>query len=65
MSALVAVLALVLTVALLPVPGGVLFAPFAFGLFLLSLVGVLGGLRDRKVRQHHPMLDPTRWRNGS
>jgi hypothetical protein len=44
---------------------GVLFAPFAFGLFLLSLVGVLGGLRDRKVRQHHPMLDPTRWRNGS
>jgi hypothetical protein len=61
----VAVAALLITVATLPVWGGVLFALFLFGLFLLALVGVLGGLEDRTVRQHDPVLDPTRWRNGS
>jgi hypothetical protein len=59
------VAALFLTVATLPVWGGVLFALFLFGLFLLALVGVLGGLEDRTVRQHDPVLDPARWRNGS
>jgi hypothetical protein len=57
--------ALLSTLALLAVPGGVLFAPFPLGLFLLALVGVLGGLEDRTVRQHDPVLDPRRWRNGS
>jgi hypothetical protein len=60
-----AVVALLLTVATLAVPGGVLFTPFLFGLFLLALVGVLGRLEDRTVRQHDPALDPRRWRNGS
>ena len=64
MSAPVAVVSLLLTVALLPVPGGVIFAPFTFGLFLLSLVGVLRGL-DRRVRQKNPRVDPTRWRGNS
>jgi hypothetical protein len=61
----VAVAALLLTAATLPVVGGVLFALLLFGLFLLALVGVLGGLEDRTVRQHDPVLDPRRWRNGS
>jgi hypothetical protein len=66
MSALVAVVSLFLLVASLPVFGiGVLFALFLFGLFLLALVGVLAGLEDRTVRQHDPVLDPRRWRNGS
>jgi hypothetical protein len=65
MSALVAIVSLLLTVALLPVPGGVIFAPFTFGLFLLSLVGVLSGLDDRRVRQRNPRVDPTRWRGNS
>jgi hypothetical protein len=65
MSALVAVVSLFLSVALLPVPGGVVFAPFLLGLSLLALVGVLAGLKDRTVRQHDPALDPRRWRNGS
>jgi hypothetical protein len=56
---------LVLTVATLPVIGGVLFAPFLFGAFLLALIGVLGGLADRSVRRHDPAMDPARWRNGS
>jgi hypothetical protein len=60
----VAVAALLLTAATLPVVGGVLFALLLFGLFLLALVGVLGGLEDRTVRQHDPVLDPRRWRNG-
>jgi hypothetical protein len=65
MSALVAVVSLALAVALLPVPGGVLFSPFLFGLFLLALVGVFAGLEDRSVRRHEPVLDPRRWRDGS
>jgi hypothetical protein len=60
-----AVAALFLTVATLPVLGGALFALFPFGLFLLALVGVLGRLEHRTVRQHKPVLDPRRWRNGS
>jgi hypothetical protein len=57
--------ALLLSVATLPVWGGVLFALFLFGLFLLALVGVLGGLEDRTVRQRDVVLDPKGWRNGS
>jgi hypothetical protein len=60
-----AVPALFLSVAALPLIGGVVFAACLFGLFLLALVGVLGGLEDRTVRQHDPVLDPKRWRNGS
>jgi hypothetical protein len=60
-----AVAALFLGVALLPVWGGVVLALVPLGLFLLALVGVLGGLDDRTVQQHEPVLDPTRWRNGS
>jgi hypothetical protein len=66
MSALVAVVSLFLLVVSLPVIGvGVLVAPFLLGLFLLALVGVLGGLKDRTVRQHNPAMNPRRWRNGS
>jgi hypothetical protein len=36
-----------------------------FGVFLLALVGVLGGLEDRTVRQHSPSLNPRGWRDGS
>jgi hypothetical protein len=60
-----AVAALLLTAAAIPVVGGALFALLLFGLFLLALVGVLGGLENRTVRQHDPVLDPRRWRNGS
>jgi hypothetical protein len=66
MSAVLAAVSLLLTVAsLLAIPVGAIFAPFLFGLFLLALVGVLGGLGDRTVRQREPVLDPRRWRNGS
>jgi hypothetical protein len=61
----VAVAALFLTVAALPVVGGVLFAAVFFGLFLFAHVGVLAELEDRTVRQHDPVLDPRGWRNGS
>jgi hypothetical protein len=61
-----AVAALFLTVATLPIVGGVLFALFLFGpLFLLALIGVLAGLENRTVRQHNPGMDPRRWRDGS
>ena len=60
-----AVPALFLSVALLPLVGGVFFAALFFGLFLLALVGVLGGLGNRTVQQHDPVLDPKGWRNGS
>jgi TRAP-type C4-dicarboxylate transport system permease small subunit len=66
MYALIAVASLALTVAsLLAIPVGVVFAPFLFGLFLLALVGLLGGVDNRTVRQHDPQLDSERWRNGS
>lgn len=66
MSGLLAVLSLLLIAAsLLAAPVGPIFAPFAFGLFLLALVGVLGGLKDRTVRQYSPPMYPGRWRDGS
>jgi hypothetical protein len=65
MSAVIAVTALFLLVATLPVYGALLMAPFILGLFLLALVGVLGQVSDRTVRQHDADLDPTGWRNGS
>jgi hypothetical protein len=57
--------ALLTSVALLPVWGGVVLALVPFGLFLLALVGVLGALEDRTVQQHQPVLEPRRWRDGS
>ena len=64
LSSLAAFVSLILTVAFVPI-GGVLFAMVFFGLFLLALVGVLGGLEDRTVRQHNPSLNPRGWRDGS
>ena len=64
-SAFVAVASLLVTVALLPLPGGVLFAMFSFGLFLLALGGVFAGLENRTVRQHDASTDPRGWRDGS
>ena len=65
-SALVATGSLFLTAAsLVAAPaGGVVFAPFLFGLFLLALVGVFSGVENRAVREHDPVLDGKRWRNG-
>ena len=63
-SAFLAVGSLV-TVALLPLPGGVLFAMFSFGLFLLALGGVFAGLENRTVRHHDASTDPRGWRDGS
>jgi hypothetical protein len=61
-----AVAALFLAVAALPVVGGVVFALLLFfPLFALALVGVLAGLDDRTVRQHNPSMDGRKWRNGS
>lgn len=65
MSALVAVLSLLGTLALLLVPGGVLLVPFTLGGFLLALTGVLGGLENRTVAQHDPEMDPRGWRDGA
>ena len=59
-----AIPSLVLTVALLPLPGGVVFAMFSFGLFLLAMLGVFAGIEDRTVRQHNPSMSPDNWRNG-
>jgi hypothetical protein len=64
-SAVVATLSLLLTLALLPVPGGIILAIFPLGLFALALLGVLAGLEDRTVRQHDPSMNPTAWRDGS
>jgi hypothetical protein len=61
-STVVASVTLFGTLALLPVIGGALFAFVVFGLFLLALVGVIGGLEDRTVRQHDPAMDPDGWR---
>jgi hypothetical protein len=65
LTSLVAVVFLILTVAFIPVVGGVLFSMVFFGLFLLALVGVLSGLEDRTVRQHNPSNNPREWRDGS
>jgi hypothetical protein len=48
----------------LPLPGGVVFAMFSFGLFLLAMLGVFAGIEDRTVRQHNPSMNPDEWRNG-
>jgi hypothetical protein len=57
LSGLFALGSLVLTVALLPVPGGVVLAPFTFGLFLFALVGVLAG---REGGLEHPRVAGSR-----
>jgi hypothetical protein len=54
LSGLVATGSLLLTLALLPVPGGVLFAPFTFGLFVLALAGVLAGREDLYADRGQP-----------
>jgi hypothetical protein len=65
LSSLVALVALGLTIAFLPVIGGALFALVFFGLFVLALVGVLGGVDDHTVRQKDVPTDPTGWRKGA
>jgi hypothetical protein len=65
LSRLVAVGSLFGAVALTPVIGGVLFAFVLLGLFLLTLAGVMAGIEDHSVRRPDPVMDPTRWRNGS
>lgn len=65
LSSLVAVVSLFLTVAFVPLVGGVLFAMVAFGLFLLALVAVLAEQEDRTVRQHNPSMNPRGWRDGA
>ena len=66
-SAVVGVGSLFLTAAslLAALVGGLIFTPFLFGLFLLALVGVFGGLEDRTVRERDRVLDGKRWRNDS
>ena len=56
--------ALALTVVSLLIVGGVLFAPFLFGLFLLALIGVIAESGDRTVRQHDPPMNAKTWRGG-
>jgi hypothetical protein len=66
LSALVAIAALLLTVATFPIIGAVLFALLLFfPLFLLGLLGVMAGLEDQTVRHHTPSMNPTAWRDGS
>jgi hypothetical protein len=59
LSALLAVGSLLLTAAMFPIIGAVLFALFLFG-----LAGVLASLEDHTVEQHEPAMDPTGWRTG-
>jgi hypothetical protein len=62
-SGLVAVSALLLSIAFPLILGGVIFALFLFfPLFLLALVGLLDTVEDRTVRQHNPSVDPRGWR---
>jgi hypothetical protein len=66
MFAVSAVLGLVLFVALVPVPGGVLFAPLPLLLFLFGLTGLLVRGEDHTARQYGGVVDdPSGWRNGS
>jgi hypothetical protein len=65
LNSLIAVVSLLLTVALVPIPGGVLFAMVTFAVFVLAVTGVLAGLDDRTVRQRNPELNPTKWRDDS
>jgi hypothetical protein len=59
----IATAALLLTaVTLLPV-GGVLFAPFLLGLFLLALLGVFTRHTDGTVRRQSPPLGQQSWRD--
>lgn len=55
--------ALILTVATLPVLGGVLLAPFLLGLAVLALTGVLAGRTDGSVERRETRLDPCAWRD--
>jgi hypothetical protein len=65
LSALLAVGSLLLTAAMFPIIGAVLFALFLFfPAFLLGLAGVLASLEDHTVEQHEPAMDPTGWRTG-
>ena len=60
---MVAVVFLVLTVASLPIVGGVVFALFLFfPAFVLALVVLLATLDDRIVPHHAPAMNPTGWR---
>ena len=62
-SGLVAISALLLSIAFPLILGGVIFALFLFfPLFLLALVGLLDTVEDRTVRQHNPSVDPRGWR---
>jgi hypothetical protein len=63
LNSLLALFSLALTIALLPVPGGAIFAPFTFGLFLLALGGVMSGLDDHDVRPRRTTMDPSGWRD--
>ena len=65
MLILIAVLSLIGAGASLLVPGGVLLAPVLLGAAVLALIGVLGGLEDRSVRQHDPPMNAKGWRDGS
>jgi hypothetical protein len=65
LSSLVAIVSLFGAVAFVPVVGGALFVLLLLGLFVLAVVGVIGGLEDRGVRQNEPAMDPKGWRNGS
>jgi hypothetical protein len=66
MFAVSAALGLALFVALLPVPGGVLFAPLPLLLFLFGLTGLFTQGEDRTVRQHGGVVDtPGGWRHGA
>jgi hypothetical protein len=63
--ALLALMGLVLFVATLPIPGGVLFAPLPLGLFLFGLTGLFAEAEDNTVRQRGGVVqDPQGWRNG-
>ncbi len=66
-SAVVAVVSLFSTVAslLAALAGGIVLAPFAFGLFLLAVTGVFSGVEDGAVREQNPVLDGRRWRTSS
>jgi hypothetical protein len=61
-----AVSSLFLTVGSLLVIGGAILALFVFfPLFLLGLVGVIGRLPDRTVRERNPSMNPSEWRGNS
>jgi hypothetical protein len=65
MSVVIALGSLFTSIALLLVPGGILFAPFVLGISALAFVAVLGSVGDRTVREHTPTLNPRGWREGS